>query len=269
MDLQLANEVTVVIGAASGLGKAIALEFAREGATLVLVDIAPAVESLAAEIQRDLKTAARAFTADVTDYPALQQIAAAAIAEFGRCDHVLVPAGIGSGKFGFPFWNLEPADWDRVLRVNLLGPVHAAHAFSPPMIAARHGTFLFFTSIAGQIGSQTDPPYSAAKAAVINFTQCAAKDLAPYNVRVNAISPGMIKTPLNRSVWQAWYNQQPEDQRQSYEDWAGEKARRVAPLGRWQTPDDIAAAAVFLASRRAQNITGQTINVDGGQVMHS
>ena len=269
MDLQLANEVAVVIGAASGLGKAIALEFAREGSPLVLVDIAPAVESLAAEIQRDLKTPARAFTADVTDYPALQRIAAAVIAEFGRCDHVVVPAGIGSGKFGFPFWNLEPADWDRVLRVNLLGPVHAAHAFSPPMIAARHGTFLFFTSIAGQIGSQTDPPYSAAKAAVINFTQCAAKDLAPYNVRVNAISPGMIKTPLNRSVWQAWYNQQPEDQRQSYEDWAGEKARRVAPLGRWQTPEDIAAAAVFLASRRAQNITGQTINVDGGQVMHS
>lgn len=269
MDLHLADEVAVVIGAASGLGKAIALEFARERALLALVDLAPAVEPLAAEIQRDWKTSARAFVADVTDYPALQRIAAAVISEFGRCDHVIVPAGIGSGKFGFPFWNLEPADWDRVLRVNLLGPVHAAHAFSPSMVAARRGTFLFFTSIAGQIGSQTDPPYSAAKAAVINFTQCAAKDLAPYNVRVNALSPGMIKTPLNRSVWQAWYNQQPEDQRQSYEDWAGEKARRVAPLGRWQTPEDVAAAAVFLASSCAQNITGQTINVDGGQVMHS
>ena len=269
MDLQLANEVAVVIGAASGLGKAIAAEFAREGAKLVLVDIAPAVESVASEIQRELKTAVRAFTADVTDYSALQQVAAAVLADFGRCDHVLVPAGIGSGKYGFPFWNLAPADWDHVLRVNVLGPVHAAHAFSPPMISARRGTFLFFTSIAGQIGSQTDPPYSAAKAAVINFTQCAAKDLAPYNVRVNAISPGMIKTPLNRSVWQAWYNQQPEDKRQSYEEWAGEKARRVAPLGRWQPREDIAAVAVFLASRRAENITGQTINVDGGQVMHA
>ncbi len=269
MDLQLANEVAVVIGSATGLGQAIALELAREGARLVLVDIAPAVESLAAEIQRDLQAPTRAFTADVTDYPAMQRIAAAVIADFGRCDHVIVPAGIGSGKYGFPFWNLEPADWDRVLRVNILGPVHAAHAFSPPMIAARRGTFLFFTSIAGQIGSQTDPPYSAAKAAVINFAQCAAKDLAPYNVRVNTISPGMIQTPLNRSVWQAWYNQQPEDKRKSYEEWAGEKARRVAPLGRWQTPEDIAAVAVFLASRRAENITGQTINVDGGQVMHA
>jgi len=269
MDLQLADEVAVVIGAASGLGKAIAIELAREGARLVLIDIAAAVEPLAAEIQRDLQRPVRAFVADVTDYPALQQIAAAVVAESGRCDHVIVPAGIGSGKYGFPFWNLEPADWDRVLRVNILGPVHAAHAFSPPMIAARRGTFLFFTSIAGQIGSQTDPPYSAAKAAVINFTQCAAKDLGPYNVRVNAISPGMIRTPLNRSVWQAWYHRQPEDKRQSYEDWAGEKARRVAPLGRWQTPEDVAAVAVFLASRRADNITGQTINVDGGQVMHA
>lgn len=269
MDLQLSNEVAVVIGAASGLGKAISLEFAREGAKLVLVDIAPTVESVASEIQRERKTPAWAFTADVTDYQAMQAVAAAVIFDWGRCDHVIVPAGIGSGKYGFPFWKLDPADWDRVLRVNLLGPVHAAHAFSPPMIAARQGTFLFFTSIAGQIGSQTDPPYSAAKAAVINFAQCAAKDLAPYNVRVNAISPGMIQTPLNRSVWQAWYDQQPEDQRQSYDEWAGEKARRVAPLGRWQTPQDIAAVAVFLASRRAENITGQTINVDGGQVMHA
>lgn len=269
MELQLADEVAVVIGAASGLGQATSREFAREGARLVLVDINPEVESLASQLQREFRTAAWAFTADVTDYPALQAIAAAVIFEWSRCDHVLVPAGIGSGKYGFPFWKLEPADWDRVLRVNLMGPVHAAHAFAPPMVAARQGTFLFFTSIAGQIGSQTDPPYSAAKAAVINFTQCAAKDLAPYNIRVNAISPGMIQTPLNRSVWQAWHDQQPEQQRLSYEEWAGEKARRVAPLGRWQTAEDIAAAAVFLASRRAQNITGQTLNVDGGQVMHA
>ena len=269
MDLQLADEVAVVIGAASGLGKAIACEFAREGAKLALVDLSPAVKTVASEIERQGKTPVRAYTADVSDYAAMQHVASEAFSSWGRFDHVSVPAGIGSGKYGFPFWNLEPSDWDRVLRVNILGPVHAAHAFSPPMIAARRGTFLFFTSIAGQIGSQTDPPYSAAKAAVINFTQCAAKDLAPYNVRVNALSPGMIRTPLNRSVWQAWHDQQPEDQRQTYDEWAGEKARRVAPLGRWQTPEDIAAVAVFLASRRAENITGQTINVDGGQVMHA
>jgi NAD(P)-dependent dehydrogenase (short-subunit alcohol dehydrogenase family) len=127
---------------------------------------------------------------------------------------------------------------------------------------------LFLASVAGQIGSQTDPPYSASKAALINFTQCAARDLAPYGVRVNALCPGMVETTLNRSVWEAWSRRQPESERQTYEEWAGEKIRRLVPLVRWQTPEDIAAMVVFLASPRAANITGQTLNVDGGYVMH-
>ena len=127
---------------------------------------------------------------------------------------------------------------------------------------------LFLASVAGQIGSQTDPPYSASKAALINFAQCAAKDLAPFGVRVNALCPGMVKTALNRSVWEAWARQQPEAERRSYEEWADEKITRTVPLGRWQEPEDMAAMAVFLASRGRRNVTGQTINVDGGFVMH-
>jgi NAD(P)-dependent dehydrogenase (short-subunit alcohol dehydrogenase family) len=150
-----------------------------------------------------------------------------------------------------------------------MAPVHAAQAFAPRMIQARRGSFLFFASIAGQIGSQTDPPYSAAKAAVINFAQCAAKDLAPYQIRVNTVSPGMIKTPLNRAVWEAWCRQQPDEGKRPYEEWAEDKIRRVSPLGQWQTPQDVAAMAVFLASSRGAHITGQTLNVDGGQVMHA
>jgi NAD(P)-dependent dehydrogenase (short-subunit alcohol dehydrogenase family) len=118
------------------------------------------------------------------------------------------------------------------------------------------------------MGSQTDPPYSASKAALINFAQCMAKDLAPHGVRVNSIAPGMVRTAVNRSVWEAWSALQPPEKRRSYEDWAGEKVRAVVPLGRWQEPEDIAVVAVFLASVRARNITGQTINVDGGYVMH-
>ena len=128
---------------------------------------------------------------------------------------------------------------------------------------------IFFASVAGQVGSQTDPPYSAAKAAVINFVQCMAKDLGPYGVRVNALSPGMVETPLNRSVWAAWNERQSPDSRRSYEEWAQEKVETVAPLGRPQEPREIADAVVFLASERARNITGQTLNVDGGQVMHA
>ncbi len=92
--------------------------------------------------------------------------------------------------------------------------------------------------------------------------------MAPHNVRVNTICPGMVKTELNRSVWQAWNDRQPDGAKTSYEDWAEDKIRKLTPLGRWQTPEDIAALAVFLASPRAENITGQTLNVDGGWVMH-
>jgi len=123
--------------------------------------------------------------------------------------------------------------------------------------------------VAGQIGSPTDPPYSASKAANINFAQCMARDLAPHGVRVNVVCPGMVRTPLNQAVWQAWHDQQPEDQQLDYETWADQKIRTVVPLGRWQEPSDIADMVVFLASSRAAQVTGQTMNVDGGFVMHS
>ena len=120
------------------------------------------------------------------------------------------------------------------------------------------------------MGSQTDPPYSASKAGVINFAQCAAKDLGPYGVRVNSICPGMVRSDLNRSVWQAWTEtDEGKKNPQTYEEWAREKIHRVSPLGRWQEAEDLANMTVFLASPRARVVTGQTVNVDGGFVMHS
>src|SRR5205814_9416335 len=117
------------------------------------------------------------------------------------------------------------------LDVNILGMVHVAHAFAPGMVELRRGTFVFIASIAGQIGSQTDPPYSASKAANINFAQCMAKDLAPHGVRVNTVCPGMVQTPLSRSVWQAWHDQQAEGERVGYEEWAGGKFSKVVRRG--------------------------------------
>ena len=104
---------------------------------------------------------------------------------------------------------------------------------------------------------------------MINFMQVTARDLAPFGIRSNAISPGMVKTDLNRSVWLASQESLPFGERQSYEHWAQEKIHRVSPMGRWQTVDEVAAMSVFLASDHARNITGQTINIDGGQVMHA
>jgi NAD(P)-dependent dehydrogenase (short-subunit alcohol dehydrogenase family) len=268
MELDLAGQTAVIAGGARGIGLAIARAFAAEKANLALIDLDSGVPAVAQELAGHYGVRVLPFTADVTDFGAVRQTADAIHAGLGRTDHVVFAVAIGSGKYGFPFWNLEPVDWNRVLQVNVVGAVNVAHAFAPALVRARAGTVLFLASVAGQIGSQTDPPYSASKAALINFAQCAAKDLAPYGVRVNTLCPGMVKTTLNRAVWEAWARQQPEGSRQSYEEWAGEKVRRVVPLGRWQEPEDIATMAVFLASARAHNVTGQTVNVDGGFVMH-
>jgi NAD(P)-dependent dehydrogenase (short-subunit alcohol dehydrogenase family) len=293
MDLGLAGRVVVVFGAARGIGSAIGRAFAAEAAHVVAVDRDPAIleptdllppltsdkpRSPAAPAAHKDEPLSLSLVADVTDFAAVRRVAEAVARRFGRCHHVIFAVGVGSGKFGFPFWKLDPADWEPVLLVNLIGAVNVAHVFAPAMAdAARSdpgedfgspGSILFLSSVAGQIGSQTDPPYSAAKAAVINFAQCAAKDLAPYGVRVNTLCPGMVQTPLNRSVYQAWASEQPESGRPSYEEWSAEKIQNLVPLNRWQQPEDIAAMAVFLASSQGRNITGQTINVDGGYVMH-
>lgn len=255
VDLQLTDEVVVVTGGANGLGKAIVDAFRQEGA-------------IALPLDRHASAAADGYVVDVTNAAQLADVAGQIRQRFGRCDHLVHAAAIGSGKFGFPFWRLQPEDWTPVLEINLVGAVNVAHAFGPGMAVAKTGTMLFIASVAGQIGSQTDPPYSASKAALINFSQCAAKDLAPFGVRVNSLCPGMVKTALNRGVYESWAADQPEASRPDYESWAAEKIAKLVPLNRWQEPEDIAAMAVFLASKKARNVTGQTINVDGGYVMH-
>jgi glucose 1-dehydrogenase/sorbitol-6-phosphate 2-dehydrogenase len=252
MDLGLGGQRVAVFGMASGIGRAIAEGFVAEGCVVQGFD----------------RIAHPSIDTTVGDVTSTAQVAAFA-AGFDRVDHIVYCVGVGSGKFGFPFWNLEPEDWPRVLDVNLTGAVRAAHAFAPKLIARGAGSMLFLVSVAGQMGSQTDPPYSAAKAGLINFVHCAAKDLGPHGIRVNALAPGMVKTDLNRAVWAAGQQRLDPAQRQDYDSWADEKIRKVSHLGRWQTPPEYAAMACYLASDHARNITGQTLNIDGGQVMHA
>ena len=252
MQLNLTGQNVAVFGSSNGIGRAIADGFVAEGCHVRGFDRA---------FHDEIETT----VGDVTDYEQVKAFAST----FDSIDHIVFSVGAGSGKFGFPFWNLEPSDWARVLEINLIGAVNVAHAFAPKLIGRGNGSMLFLVSVAGQIGSQTDPPYSAAKAGLINFTQCAAKDFAPHGIRVNALSPGMVQTNLNEAVWAASQSKLPEAERQSYAVWADEKIRKISPLARWQQPDEYAAMAVFLASDHAKNLTGQTINIDGGQVMHS
>lgn len=257
MDLHLQDRLAIVTGGASGIGLATARLFAAEGARVVIWDIAtppPEFEFV---------------PVDLTQFGDVKTAVVETLSRHQRIDHLVHAAAIGSGKFGFPFDNLDPEHWRRVLEVNIMGMTHVAHAVGPQLREQQSGSMVFIASVAGQIGSQTDPPYSASKAANINFAQCLAKDLAPHGVRVNTVCPGMIQTPLNRSVWQAWHALQPAERKKSYEDWAGEKIRNLIPLKSWQTPEDIANMITFLCSDRAAQVTGQTINVDGGFVLHA
>lgn len=268
MDLELGGRVAVVTGGASGIGYACARTLASEGCLVSLWDLSERTELAAHTLSVEAGRPVDHVVVDVRDLGAAEAALRHTQEAVGPVSHLVHAAAVGSGKFGYPFTNLTPSDWSKVLEVNVMGMVNVAHAIAPGMIERGDGTMVFVASVAGQIGSQTDPPYSASKAANINFAHCLAKDLAPHNVRVNVVNPGMVRTPLNQAVWQAWNNQQAPDMRQSYESWADAKVRAVVPLGRWQGVEDIADTVVFLSSARAAQITGQTINVDGGQVMH-
>ncbi len=189
MDLELKDHAAIITGGASGIGRAAAERFAAEGAHVAIWDVSASFETVAAEIAQRL-ACARSGNALISRmnlrcgrrWPASAR-------GWGTVDHLVHSAGIGSGKFGFPFTNLTPSDWPRTLNVNIMGMVNVAHAVAPFLTERKSGSMIFIASVAGQMGSQTDPPYSAAKAANINFAQCLAKDLAPHGVRVNTVCP--------------------------------------------------------------------------------
>ena len=259
MKLELEDSLAVVVGGASGIGLACVDAFLAEGANVVIWDVTrPA----------DKRPNCESMVVDIADEAVVGDAAEQTERRFGPVQHLVHAAAVGSGKLGMPFTSLQPRDWQKVIDVNIRGMVNVAHAVVPSMVNCNEGTMVFVASVAGQIGSPTDPPYSASKAANINFAQVIARDLACHGIRVNTVCPGMVKTPLNKSVWQAWNNRQPDSGKLSYDAWAEAKIHQLVPLGRWQKPQDVADMIVFLSSARASEVTGQTINVDGGYVMH-
>ncbi len=266
--MRLQNAVAIVTGGAGALGGGISVCLAREGATIVVADINIDMAEKRAEEIRKMRRRALAIQCDIAQEKECQHVVQESLREFGRIDILINNAGHFGVRLGLPFTNQTETEWDDNYTVSVKGPFFLCKAVAPHLMERRAGKIINISSIAAKRDPQILPAYSAAKNALLTLTHIVAKDLAPYNINVNAICPGMIwgqfwqrLAPLVAAGEPAFAGM---DARQLFEAWL----KKNTPLQREQTPEDIGNLAVFLASDEARNITGQTIHVDGGAAMN-
>ena len=246
--MRLKDKVALITGGARGIGKAIALAYAKEGADIVVADVnLEEAEKTAKEIEL-LGRKALALTMDVTDYTKVEEVVNKILDKFAKIDILVNNAGITKDNLLLRMSQLE---WDAVLNVNLKGTFNCIRAVSRVMIKQRSGKIVSIASIIGLIGNPGQANYSASKAGIIALTKTAAKELASRNINVNAVAPGFIQTDMTAKL--------SEELKQ--------KMLSNIPLNKLGTADDVAAVCLFLASEDSSYITGQTIVVDGGMVM--
>ncbi len=245
--MQLRGHVAFVTGAGRGIGKAIALRFAREGADIALVDLNGEWAQGTGEEIAGLGRRAFVRTADVSDCDQVQAVIREAAATLGKLDILVNNAGIGRAQ---PFLEITKENWERHLQIHLSGTFYCAQAAAREMARQRYGRVINIASVAGLMGPIDLAPYGAAKAGIIGLTRAAALDLADDGITVNAIAPGPIDTELLRT-WPA--------------DALRERAQHL-PIARLGQVEEIAHAALFLASPDSSFISGAVLVVDGGSV---
>ena len=260
--MRLLNQSAIVTGAGQGLGEALARRLAEEGVTVLLTDVNEAkVTEAAQRITNETGCNAVGMVADVTDPASCTAMVARAVSEWGKLDILVSNAGILKAA---DITEMSVDDFRRVVDVNLTGYFLSAQAAARQMIAQRSGSIVQINSKSGKKGSFRNGAYAASKFAGIGLTQSIALDLAPHNVRVNAVCPGNL---LDGTLWQdSLFDQYAQTQGMTREQVRAKYEGQV-PLGRGATYTDIAGVVVFLCSPDAQYMTGQAINVTGGQEM--
>ena len=244
--VDLSGKVAIVTGAGSGIGRATARLFAAAGATVIAADRADSVHETPAGNPSILP-----HQCDTADEASVAALVARALAEFGRLDVFYANAGIAAVPH--TYWESGPADWTEVLRINLIGPALAVKHAAPAMVRGGGGAIICTASVAGLRSGAGPASYSASKAGVINLVQTAAQQLAGTGVRVNAICPGLIETGMTRRAYDYARTHNKLD-----------RIGQLNPLRRGGEPEEIAGAALFLASPLASYVNGHALVVDGG-----
>ena len=247
--MRFENQVAVVTGAGRGIGHAIAVRLASEGARVASVSRTEAnAQKTADEINAARADASKAYAVDVADHAAVQEAGAKILEDFGRVDILVNNAGVTRDGLSM---RMSLDDWDTVLNTDLQGAFNFTQALMRPMIKQRSGRIINISSISGLIGNAGQANYAASKAGLIGLTKTLARELANRGITVNAVAPGLIETDMTGVL----------------SDEIRQAILQKIPLGKLGQPEDIAAAVAYLASGEAKYITGQVLTVDGGMVM--